>query len=85
MHTDEYGITLSREVNICNRKLKEIRLFLAKMEEKYHMKTDAFIGECTGTEHKDNRDFAEWKENHEALKTWMQLKEQYDEIYRNMR
>ena len=85
MHTDEYGISLLREVNICNKKLKEIRLFLSMMEEKYKINSDVFIEEYESTARKDNKDFAAWKENYEALKTWTHLKEQYDEIYRRMR
>lgn len=82
MHSDEYGITLSREVNICNVKLKEIRRFLAEMEEKYTLTTEAFLEGC---EIANSKDAAAWKENYVALKTWSHLKEQYDEIYRDMR
>lgn len=85
MHSDEYGITLSREVNICNKKLKEIARFLAAMEEKYKMTTDVFIAGFERGEGETRKDFAAWKENYEALKTWTRLKEQYDELYRDMR
>ncbi|MFO0751956.1 MAG: hypothetical protein U0411_01345 [Thermodesulfovibrionales bacterium] len=85
MHTDEYAITLSREVTICNKKLKEIEKFLAKMEKKYHMTTEAFLKEYATGEKTWSRDFSAWKENHEALKRWRELKVQYDEAYRMMK
>lgn len=85
MHTDEYGITLSREVNICNKKLKAIERILAKMESKYKMKTEVFIEEYKKAEGWNNKDFDKWKENYEALKLWRERKRQYDEIYQKMR
>jgi hypothetical protein len=85
MHTDEYAITSSREVNICNKKLKAIEKFLSKMESKYKMKTEVFIEEYKKGEGRNNKDFDEWKENYEALKLWKERKKQYDEIYRRMR
>lgn len=85
MHTDEYGITLSREVNICNKKLKQIERILAKMENKYKVKTEVFIEEYTRGERSGNKDFYKWKENYEALKIWKERKRQYDEIYQKMR
>lgn len=85
MHTDEYAITFSREVNICNKKLKAIEKFLSKMESKYKMKTEVFIKEYKKGAGRDNKDFDKWKENYEAMKFWKERKEQYDEIYRRMR
>jgi hypothetical protein len=85
VHTDEYGITLSREVHICNQKLKGIGRFLAKMEDRYDLKTEIFVGEYRKGERRNSKDFSEWYEQYEALKRWESLKEQYDELYRMMR
>lgn len=85
MRTDEYAITLSREVNICNKKLKEIEGFIAEMERKYNVKTEVFIEEYLRGERSGDKDFEKWKENYEALKIWRERKKQYDEIYMAMR
>ena len=85
MHTDEYGITLSREVHICDQKLKEIRRFLIKMENQYDLKTKIFVEEYRKGERRNSKDFSEWYEQYEALLRWKSLKEQYDELYRMMR
>lgn len=85
MHSDEYGITLSREVHICKAKLKEIRQALAALEDKYACTTGAFVAGEGPAGVIGDKDAAVWKENSEALKTWTSRQEQYDEIYRTMR
>lgn len=85
MHTDEYAITLSREVNICNKKLKAIEKFILKMESKYKMKTKVFLEEYEKGGKRNNKDFNMWKEKYEAMKFWKERKKQYDEIYCRMR
>jgi len=86
MHTDEYEISLSRELNICEKKIKQFRKVLAGMEAKYKMKTEVFAGKVAGgdiTEQKD--DFVAWMKEYEALKGWEVLKDQYAEMFHKMK
>jgi hypothetical protein len=86
MHTDEYEISLSRELDVCDSKIREIRRFLAVMEKRYSLDTEMFVqgfhdGRLTG--YAD--DFTLWIDNYEALKRWKALKRQYEELLQRMK
>ena len=86
MHTDEYEISLSRELDVCDGRIREIRRFLAVIEKRYSPDTEMFVqefrdGRLTG--HAD--DFTLWIDNHEALKRWEALKRQYEGLLKRMK
>lgn len=86
MHTDEYEISLSRELHVCEKKIKKIREVLSGMETKYRMKTEAFAVELGGGNIAGQReDFAVWIREYEALKKWEILRDQYAELLRMMK
>ncbi len=87
MHTDEFEISLSRELAVCKSAMKRIKEFLAIMERKHNMSTEEFIKKLRdGTlspAYKD--DYEAWKNNHESLKQWEELQKQYEETSHVMR
>ncbi len=85
MHTDEFEISLSRELKVCENTIRRIRKTLAMMEQKHHKPTEAFI-----EEYKSGRmpvdpdcrdDFTAWESSYEALTKWQDLERQYQEQY----
>lgn len=85
MHTDEYEISLWREITVCRSSIRELESFLARMNEKYNIETAAFIrkyrmGLLTG-----GGDFTAWAENHEALEKWKTILARYEELYRRLK
>ncbi len=86
MHTDEYEISLSRELHVCEKKIKEITQVLTGMETKYEMKTEVFVLELSGGDISGQKDdFAVWIREYEALKKWKILRDQYAELLRMMK
>lgn len=86
MHTDEYEISLSRELNICEKKIEKLRKVLAGMEAKYKMKTEVLAAEVAGGNISGQKDdFAAWMTEYEALKRWEVLRDQYAEMLRRMK
>lgn len=86
MHTDEYEISLLRELLVCEKEIKKITRGLAGMETKYGMKTRVFVAEfgCGNiTEQKD--DYKVWIKEYEALKKWEVLRDQYTALLRRMK
>lgn len=86
MHTDEYEISLSRELAVCKSTIKRIKEFFAIMERKHNKTTAQFVEEYDSgklSEHKD--DFEAWRNNYESLKSWEELERQYQEIYVRMK
>ncbi len=86
MHTDEYEISLNRELNVCKSTIKRIREFFAIMERKHGMTTEQFVlgydsGKLTGRE----EDFVPWRDNYDSLKNWVKLQREYEELFKQMK
>jgi len=86
MYTDEYEISLSRELSVCKATIKKAERTLVDMEKKYNFKTEVFIkefqnGEIAGL----NEDFIVWLNNYETLKRWRDMMKQYEEMFRIMK
>lgn len=86
MHTDEYEISLSRELEVCRKYILKIKKALRGFEEKYKIPTEEFLkryngGELPGSE----RDYTAWFETCEALKKWEERLREFERIYRQMK
>jgi len=68
MHTDEFEISLSRELNVCKSIVKKLERFLTNMQRKYNIDTELFVEKFKNGEMTNSRDFNAWAENNEALK-----------------
>ncbi len=86
MHTDEYEISLFRELTACEKQLTKIKKRLARFEKKYDMKTEMFVAEfgCGGVEGQKD-DLSAWMEEYEVLKKWEALRDQYAQLLRKMK
>ena len=47
MHTDEYELSLSRELSVCRNTIKRIHKTLELLEQKHKRTTEAFMEEVT--------------------------------------
>ncbi len=89
MHTDEFEISLSRELKVCENTIRRIRKTLDMMERKHHKSTETFVEEyksgkmVVDPNYKD--DFTAWESSYEALKKWQDLERQYQEQYSIMK
>jgi len=89
MHTDEFEISLYRELKICGNAIHRINKFLVRMEQKHGMRTEVFIEEYRNDKLANNlnhqSDYRAWEANYESLKRWQNLERQYQEQFRIMR
>jgi len=86
MHTDEYEISLAREINVCERVVKETRKKLALRRQRFG--TDyprAVQAAAEGSLTIDQVELAAWREDFEALPQWEQRLDQYREALAVMR
>ena len=86
MHTDEYGISLSREIDVCRGIIRKAEKTLSAMEGKYRLSTEEFIegfrsGKLTGS----NEDYTTWINAHETLCRWNEKMREYQKILRSMK
>ncbi len=86
MHTDEYEISLLRELQVCEKKIKKITEVLTGIETKYKMKREGFAAKLeSGNNAGEKEDFAFWLKEYEALKKWEILRDQYAELLNRMK
>ena len=86
MHTDEYEISLLREVNVCRREIASLQASLMIMEKKYGTSSDSFEKQYGSTPRgAENRDFAAWFAACEALRAWESRQLEYENAYRSMK
>jgi predicted mannosyl-3-phosphoglycerate phosphatase (HAD superfamily) len=86
VHTDEYEISLARELQACEKMIETIRKSLLRLERKYKVTTEDLVrrlegGATTGY----GNDLISWMKEHEALKKWEASRDQYAELLRRMK
>ncbi len=89
MHTDEFEISLFRELKVCGNAIKRIEKFLDMMERKHKKTTESFIEEYRrGALDKEGAfqdDYRVWESSYESLRQWQNLERQYQEQFRIMK
>jgi hypothetical protein len=86
MHTDEYEISLAREINVCERVVNQTLRNLARCKTRFG--TDyprAVQAAAEGSLAIDPAELAAWREDFEALPQWQQRLDQYREALAVMR
>lgn len=86
MHTDEYEISLFREIDVCKKAICKIRKSLQMMEKKYNITTEEFVeGYLCGKFSALNKDFIDWNVNDGLFKKWQEREKDYEEILERMK
>jgi hypothetical protein len=89
MHTDDYEMSLDRELNVCKNTIHRIQKSLGILERKHNKTTEVFMQELlnnTLTGHPEYKeDYDAWQSSYESLKRWEELERQYQEAFRKMK
>ena len=86
MHTDEYEISLAREINVCKRVIQQTETKLAERRQRFAMDLpQARKAVAEGRLIVETQELAEWSDDFEALPQWEQRLEQYHEALAIMR
>jgi hypothetical protein len=89
VQTDEYEISLYRELNVCKNTIQRIKKSLGILERKHNKTTEAFIADSKSgkltqyPEFKD--DYEAWESSYDSLKRWEELEKQYQDALRSMK
>ena len=86
MHTDEYEISLSREIDVCRKKVSTLKNKLSCMEKKFNMSTGEFVKDFNEAKiDTHNNDFVSWFNDQDALVKWQKSLKQYEELFFSMK
>lgn len=80
MHTDEYEISIGREISLCRKIIVRQEKALLTREKKFGMTTEAFLQTLEqDLQAERNPDFELWLKDHEELKIWEQRLKEYEQ------
>jgi hypothetical protein len=86
VHTDEYEISLSRELAVCKSTIKKIKESFVLLERKHGKTTEQFVREFDDGKLTDNQDeYRVWRDTYASLESWEKLERQYQEIFVKMK
>jgi len=86
MHTDEYEISIGRELNHHRHVVRKIRADLEKRRLRYQMDyEEAVKAAAAGSLTISSKELAAWQEDAEALPRWEQRLEEYRQVLSVMR
>jgi len=86
MDTDEYEISLSREINVCKRVIKQTQIKLTQRRQLFGMDfSQASKATAEGNLTITRQELADWQDDFEALPQWQQRLEQYRVALASMR
>jgi hypothetical protein len=86
MHTDEYEISVGREIIHCRKLINKLSQGLREWEERYGMSTEEFLSALQeGRLPASNQDFLSWAEDSRELKNWTQKLREYEEAYQMLK
>ncbi len=82
MRTDEYEISMYREIDVCKRMITGLKKTLAVMEKKHNKSSNVLMKDLeSGKDFDCKEECLEWKGNYDALKKWQEKLSQYEELF----
>lgn len=81
MHTDEYQISLNREIGVCRSKIASAKKELARLERTYGLLTEQFVEGSAGVPPIPEKERARWQEANATLSVWSARLIEYEELY----
>ena len=85
MHTDEYEISLGREIALCRKMVRQLKDALEKREKECGLTTAAFLqtieAGCPPAPHPTQS----WKQEYQELQYWQKRLTEYEEALKSLK
>ncbi|MHB9074280.1 MAG: hypothetical protein ACYC6G_12225 [Desulfobaccales bacterium] len=85
MHTDEYEISLGREIAFCRKMLRQLKDSLERREKQCGMTTEAFLQTleegCLSGQHP----IQSWSQEYQELRYWQKMLTEYEEALESLK
>jgi hypothetical protein len=80
VHTDEYEISIQREMTLCLKIIRRLGNAINRRERRYGMKTDALLLVLEQEQSAEqSRDFVTWRDDHQELQIWRERLNDYED------
>jgi hypothetical protein len=81
MHTDEYQISLNREIGVCRANMSRARRLLDAFERRHGFDTAEFLSSGDRRAQLSCKEAMDWEEQTEALRRWEDRLSEYQKLY----
>jgi hypothetical protein len=85
MHTDEYEISLGREIALCRKMVRRLKESLKRREKQGGMTTEAFLQTFAGAGLAEQPSINIWNQEYQELKMWVKRLAEYEEALEGLK
>jgi hypothetical protein len=85
MHTDEYEISIGREIALCRKLIKQRKNSLQRREKQYGMTTESLLQTWEQGLMSEPSDFRSWHKEYRELQYWQKMLNDYEEALRSLK
>jgi hypothetical protein len=85
MHTDEYEISLGREIALCRKKVRHLQDALARSEKQCGLTTAAFLQTLEAGSPPAPHPTQGWKQEYQELLYWQKMLTEYEAALKSLK
>jgi hypothetical protein len=78
MHTDEYEISLGREITLCRNRVRQLKKSLERREKQCGMTTAEFLQALEGGGLAEGPTLQGWNREYQELQYWQKMLSEYE-------
>jgi hypothetical protein len=78
MHTDEYEISLGREITLCRKRVRQLTKAIERREKECAMTTAAFLQALEAGDVSDQPSLKGWDQEYQELQYWQKMLADYE-------
>ncbi len=85
MHTDEYEISMGREIAFCRKMVRQLKDSLQRREKQCRMTTEAFLQALEKGSLSEQYPIQSWKQEYQELQYWQKILIEYKEALASLK
>jgi hypothetical protein len=85
MHTDEYEISIGREIALCRRMVRQLNDSLQRRERQSGMTTAAILKAVEDRCQSEEHPLQVWKQEYQKLQYWQKMLAEYEEALESLK
>ncbi len=85
MHTDEYEISIGREIAYCRKMVRQLQDSLARREKQSGMTTAAFLRTLKEGSLSEQHPIQSWNQEYQKLQYWQKMLRDYEEALESLK
>ncbi len=85
MHTDEYEISLGREIAFCRKRVRQLIDSLERREKQCGMTTEAFLQALEEGRLSEQHPIQTWKQEYRELQYWQKTLTEYEKALESLK